>query len=363
MVRTSEYNHHNNMISLEELCMNPTAIKSILPGLILCGILAFSAQALSNLPVLKGHFPVGAVMLAILLGTATRQFIPIGTSMEPGIRFAFKRVLRLGVAGLGFSLTFNDIEAVGFRGLLLDTALITGTYFFALALRRWMDLGKDLPWLIATGTAICGASAVVAANSVLKAKDEEVAFSVATVTLFGTFSMFLFPLIAHLGGIPVPIYGAWAGSSIHEVAQVIGATMNISPKALDFATILKLTRVAFLLPVLIFLEILLIKEGQKLVSNKTSRAEHFPWFVVGFAALVIVNSVHLISPALTVQLQHLDTWLLALSMAALGLETHLGRVLSVGRSAMLAGFWLWIFVSLWGLALSVVLFGHSFHGI
>jgi len=128
-VRTSEYNHHNNMISLEELCMNPTAIKSILPGLILCGILAFSAQALSNLPVLKGHFPVGAVMLAILLGTATRQFIPIGTSMEPGIRFAFKRVLRLGVAGLGFSLTFNDIEAVGFRGLLLDTALITGTYF------------------------------------------------------------------------------------------------------------------------------------------------------------------------------------------------------------------------------------------
>ena len=350
---------------MEESRMKSSVVTSILPGLTLCGILAFSAQALSNLPVLKGHFPIGAVMVAILLGTAVRQFIPIGTSMEPGIRFAFKRILRLGVAGLGFSLTLSDIEAVGFRGLLLDTALITGTYFFALALRRWMKLGKDLPWLIATGTAICGASAVVAANSVLNAKDEEVAFSVATVTLFGTLSMFLFPIVAHMGGIPVPIYGAWAGSSIHEVAQVIGATMNISPKALDFATILKLTRVAFLLPVLIILEILLVKEGQQFVSKKKNRAEHFPWFVVGFAAIVIVNSTHFIASELTIQFQHVDTWLLALSMAALGLETHLGKVLSVGRSAIMAGFWLWVFVSLWGLTLSAAIFGHMtyFHGI
>jgi uncharacterized integral membrane protein (TIGR00698 family) len=338
--------------------MNSSAVASILPGIILCGVLAFSAQALSDIPFLKGHFPVGAVMVAILLGTAARQFIPIGASMEPGIRFAFKRVLRLGVAGLGFSLTLSDIEAVGFRGLFLDTALITGTYFFALALRRWLKMGQDLPWLIATGTAICGASAVVAANSVLKAKDEEVAFSVATVTLFGTLSMFLFPLIAHLGGIPIPIYGAWAGSSIHEVAQVIGATMNISSQALDFATILKLTRVAFLLPVLIILEILLVRKNQEIVSKNQNRVEHFPWFVVGFTMIVIVNSTHFLSPAVTVLFQHADTWLLALSMAALGLETHLGKVLSVGRTAMMAGFWLWIFVSLWGLILSAVIFGH-----
>lgn len=340
----------------------PEFFTTALPGLIFCGVLAFSAQAISNIPILKDHFPVGAVMLAILLGTAARQFIPIQGSMEPGIRFAFKRVLRLGVAGLGFSLTLDDIKEVGFRGLLLDTVLIAGTYFFALALRRWMNLGKNLPWLLATGTAICGASAVVAANSVLKARDEEVAFSVATVTLFGTLSMFLFPLLAHLAGIPIPVYGAWAGSSIHEVAQVIGATMNISPQALDFATILKLTRVAYLLPVLIILEVLLVKESHRLISGQKSRTEHFPWFVVGFSAIVLLNSLHLIAPKVIDIFQKSDTWLLAVSMAALGLETRFGTTLTVGRSAMLAGFWLWIFVSLWGLILSVILFGHPFRG-
>lgn len=337
-------------------------LPAAIPGLIFCGVLALSAQAISNFSFLKNHFPVGAVMVAILLGTAARQFIPIKASMEPGIRFAFKRVLRLGVAGLGFSLTLDDIKEVGFRGLVLDTALIAGTYVFAMALRRWMNLGKNLPWLLATGTAICGASAVVAANSVLKAKDEEVAFSVATVTLFGTLSMFLFPLMAHLSGIPIPVYGAWAGSSIHEVAQVIGATMNISPQALDFATILKLTRVAYLLPVLIIIEVLLVNESHRLISGQQNRGEHFPWFVVGFSAIVLLNSSHLLAPKVTDYLQKTDTWLLAVSMAALGLETRLRTVLSVGRSAIMAGFWLWIFVSLWGLALSVILFGHPFQG-
>lgn len=329
----------------------------------LCGILALSAQEISEAHFLKGHFPVGAVMLAIILGTMFRQFVPVSSRMEPGIRFAFRKILRIGVAGLGFSLTFTDIREVGFRGILLDTALIAGTYLFAVALGKWLQLGESLPWLLATGTAICGASAVVAANSVLKAKDEEVAFSVATVTLFGTMSMFLFPIIARFAGIPVPIYGAWAGSSIHEVAQVIGATMNISPEALDFATILKLTRVAFLLPVLILLEILLIKKGAQVISGKglSRRKEHFPWFVVGFGSIVVLNSLHIFPDTLLSLLQKGDTWLLAVSMAALGLETHLGRILTVGPSAVKAGFWLWIFVSVWGFVLSLALFGHSFH--
>lgn len=336
---------------------------SILPGLMLCGILALSAQLVSESSLLKGHFPVGAVMLAIILGTGFRHFIPISPRMEPGIRFAFRRILRIGVAGLGFGLTYADIREVGFRGILLDTILIAGTYLFSVALRKWLRLGENLPWLLATGTAICGASAVVAANSVLKAKEEEVAFSVATVTLFGTLSMFLYPVIARFLGIPIPIYGAWAGSSIHEVAQVIGATMNISPQALDFATILKLTRVAFLLPVLVMLEILLLRHGTEAISRTglSNRKEHFPWFVVGFGAIVVLNSLRLFPSTLLAVLQKGDTWLLAVSMAALGLETHLGRILTVGPSAVKAGFWLWIFVSVWGFVLSLALFGHSFH--
>ncbi|MHB1285999.1 MAG: YeiH family protein [Leptospirales bacterium] len=335
----------------------------LLPGLILCGLLAFSAQWMTEARFFRNHFPVGAVMLAIILGTLFRHFLPVSPRMEPGIRFAFKKILRVGVAGLGFGLTVTDISAVGIRGVLLDSALIAGTYLFSIGLRKWLQLGENLPLLLATGTAICGASAVIAANTVLKAKEEEVAFSVATVTLFGTLSMFLYPFIARFVGIPIPIYGAWAGSSIHEVAQVIGATMNISPQALDFATILKLTRVAFLLPVLILLELFLFKQGTDVLSRPglSTRKEHFPWFVVGFVVIVVLNSLHMFTPSMLTLLQRGDTWLLAVSMAALGLETHLGRILSVGPSAVKAGFWLWIFVSLWGLILSYTLFSHSVH--
>ncbi|MHB8542932.1 MAG: YeiH family protein [Leptospirales bacterium] len=343
----------------------PSSVSAIVPGLLLCGILALSAQEISETHLLKGHFPVGAVMLAIILGTMVRQFAPVSSRMEPGIRFAFRKILRIGVAGLGFGLTFADFREIGVMGVFLDTSLIAGTYLFAIALKKWLQMEENLTWLLATGTAICGASAVVAANTVLKAREEEVAFSVATVTLFGTISMFLYPIIARFAGIPIPIYGAWAGSSIHEVAQVIGSTMNISPQALAFATIVKLTRVAFLLPVLILLELFLLNKGAELIAGKGSsrRNEHFPWFVVGFGAVVVLNSLHLFSPALLNLLQKGDTWLLAVSMAALGLETHLGRMANVGPSAVKAGFWLWIFVSIWGLILSLALFGHSFHPV
>jgi uncharacterized integral membrane protein (TIGR00698 family) len=329
--------------------------RHILPGLVLTSAIALAAKLISSIDFLKAHLPLGPVMLAILLGIAVRNLVPVHGIFEGGIRFSFRQVLRLGVAGLGFALTFGEIVSVGVKGFLLDTLVILGTYLFARLLVRPLGLSQEISWLLATGTAICGASAVAAANSVVKAKDEEVAFAVKNVTFFGTLSMFLFPAIEHWMGFPFSVYGAWAGSSIHEVAQVIGATVNVSPSALALGTILKLTRVVFLLPVIILLEFLILKGRRE--KGSSSRSEHFPWFVVAFAIVVGINSMHLISQSVTSFLNNVDSILLAVAMAGLGLETRLSKVFHVGVAPVKAGVALWIFVSVLGLILSWAFYG------
>ncbi len=335
--------------------------RHVFPGLLLTGAIALVAKLVSSIPFLKAHLPLGPVMLAILFGIAVRNLIPVHGALEGGIRFSFRQVLRLGVAGLGFSLTVGEIVSVGAKGFLLDTLVIVGTYLFARLLIRPFGISEDISWLLATGTAICGASAVAAANSVVKAKDEEVAFAVTTVTFFGTLSMFLFPAIEHWLGFPLSVYGAWAGSSIHEVAQVIGATVNVSSSSLAFATILKLTRVVFLLPVIILLEFWILGGKSKGVHHQTSRREHFPWFVVAFGIIVGINSLHVLSSGVTSVLNDADSLLLAVAMAGLGLETRLSKVFHVGVGPVKAGVALWVFISVFGFALSWLFYGpHSF---
>lgn len=334
-------------------------MKTLFPGILLSGMIAIAADKMSELPELRNHLPMGPIMIAILLGMLLRNLLPIHGRFDAGIHFSVRRLLRIGVAGLGFGLGVNDLIHVGTRGFVLDCLLITGTYLFALGVGKALGLGQKLPILLATGTAICGASAVAAVNSVLKAKDGEVAFSVASVTLFGTLSMISFPVIAHTVGMPIPVYGAWAGSSIHEVAQVIGATMNVSPQALKFATILKLTRVSFLLPILVLLEVKLLhlfrREEERPVESSTRK--HVPWFIVGFVGIVILNSMNFLNPDAVRLFQRLDTWCLAISMGALGLMTPLEKLKAFGPRGLQAGLWLWLFVSVWGLLLSFVLFG------
>lgn len=337
-------------------------MRTLLPGLLLSGGIAGAAYELSERPWLRTHFPMGPIMIAILAGMAVRILVPLHERFDAGIHFSVRRLLRIGVAGLGLGLGVQDLIQVGTKGLALDALLIAGTYLFAVGVGKALNLGPKLPMLLATGTAICGASAVAAANSVLKARDEEVAFSVASVTLFGTLSMLSFPLIARTIGIPIPVYGAWAGSSIHEVAQVIGATMNVSPQALKFATILKLTRISFLLPILVVLEIALLRlirseEGE--AAGRPSR-KPFPWFIVGFIGIVLLNSTDLIPQGALRLLRHIDGWCLAISMGALGLMTNFGKLKSFGTRGLQAGFWLWLFVSAWGLLLSAAFFGHPF---
>ncbi len=333
-----------------------THLPSFLPGLILSLGLAGLSYAVSLLErSLTGVLLVGPILLAILLGVLGRNLFRLPEVLDPGIRFSFRPLLRLGVIGLGFDFSAHEILSVGPRGFLLDLSVILAVYGASFWIGRKKKLPDTLSLLLGTGTAICGASAIVAVNSVVKGRDEEVAFSVATVTLFGTLSMFLFPLADRFLHLPAVVYGAWAGSSIHEVGQVIGATLPYSHESLELGTVLKLTRIAFLLPVILILEGILLSQSRG-TPKKGDRARHFPWFVVGFGGVVAMNVFVPIPPALLETLQEIDAAVLTVAMAAMGLETRLSRLVRFGLKPVGLGLLLWIFVSVMGLILSIFLY-------
>ena len=335
-------------------------MRPLLPGLLLSVLLAVLATVTSReIAKVTGIAIAGPILLAILFGIAVRNVRPLPHSLDPGISFSFRTLLRLGIVGLGFDFSARELVGIGLRGLILDLAIIVSVYLVALWFGRLRGLPDNLSLLLGTGTAICGASAIVAANGVIRGKDEEVAYSVATVTLFGTLSMFLYPVVRRLLHLPPDVYGAWSGSSIHEIGQVVGATLPYSKEALELGTMLKLTRVALLLPVVLLLEAYVLARARAKNPDQGRGKRHFPWFVGAFAGVVLLNFLLPLPPKILQLLQEGDAAILAVAMAAMGLETHLSRIFRFGVRPLASGIFLWIFVSLAGLGLSLLLYGHG----
>ena len=309
---------------------------SILPGLLLTAAvvaLAFLLRENRWLAVLS------PLILAILIGVAVRNTVGVPAAALPGMQFALRRLLRLGIVALGLQLTLGQVLQVGAYGLATIVIGLASTYAFTVAAGRWLGVEPGLSRLIATGTAICGASAVLAANAVKPQKDEDIAYAVAAVTIFGTLAMVLFPM---LGASLAPRdYGLWTGASIHEVAQVVAAGAQGGAEAAAFATIAKLTRVALLAPM-----ILLMAAG----GGGAGRAP-FPWFVLGFLAMVALASSGLVPHEMTKASVPLTQALLAAGLAAMGLQTDLGQMKAKGLRPLLLGALASIFIAAITLAL------------
>lgn len=309
---------------------------SILPGLLLTAAvvaLAFLLRENRWLAVLS------PLILAILIGVVVRNTVGVPAAALPGMQFALRRLLRLGIVALGLQLTLGQVMQVGAYGLATIVIGLASTYAFTLAAGRWLGVEPGLSRLIATGTAVCGASAVLAANAVKPQKDEDVAYAVAGVTMFGTLAMVLFPMLG--GGLAPRDYGLWTGASIHEVAQVVAASAQGGAEAAAFATIAKLTRVALLAPM-----ILLMAAG----SGGVGRAP-FPWFVLGFLAMVALASSGLVPHEITQASVPLTQALLAAGLAAMGLQTDLGQMKAKGLRPLLLGALASIFIAAITLAL------------
>jgi uncharacterized integral membrane protein (TIGR00698 family) len=317
------------------------AATEVLPGLALTAAIAASTFVLRQAPGLAAFSPL---ILSIVIGTVLRNVAGVPASAKPGVHFALRRVLRLGIILLGLQLTFEQVVTVGARGLLVILATLVTSFAFTTLAGRVFGVDRKLTELIAAGTAICGASAVIATNTVTNAADEDVAYAVACVTIFGSAAMLLYPLMPGLLHLVPHAFGLWTGASIHEIAQVVAAAYQDGNAAGDFATIAKLSRVIMLAPLVMVLGVLTHRRAE---DTGHGRRLPVPWFVFGFIALILLNSAVPLGERLKADISLLTSFLLSMALAAMGLETQIAKlcargwrpfVLALAAALFIAGF-------------------------
>lgn len=311
-------------------------VAQIIPGAAFMVAIAAVAFALHQLPVVGAFSPM---ILAILISTSYHNVIGTPAWAKPGIKFCLRRILRLGVALLGLQLTIAQIIEVGGHGVEIILATMTATFLFTTWLGSALKVDRKLAQLIAGGTSVCGASAVIATNAVTRASDEDVSYAIACVTVFGSIAMFLYPLLPTILNLDAHAFGLWAGSSIHEIAQVVAAAFQDGQEAGKFGTIAKLSRVLMLAPMILILSFIAARKARHVPGAEQRKAEQppLPWFVGGFLALVIFNSVVDIPDHVRPQISSTTTFLLTAALAAMGMETDLRKLKAKGlRPAALA---------------------------
>jgi len=276
------------------------------------------------------------MILAILLGMAFHNFVGTPKRAVPGVKFAMRHLLRLGVALLGLQLTTQQLAEVGATGIAIIAATLAATFVLTKWLGRRLGVEEKLAALIAAGTSICGASAVVAVNTVTEAHDEDVAYAVACVTIFGTVAMFVYPLLPGLLHLAPRGFGLWTGASIHEVAQVVAAAFQDGKEAGAFGTIAKLARVGMLAPVVLTLAVFAPAQPQHGHPQHSHRKKvGVPGFVIGFVALVLFNSAVALPQSWHRDTALVTTILLSVALAALGLETDMRKLAGKGVRPLL----------------------------
>jgi uncharacterized integral membrane protein (TIGR00698 family) len=291
------------------------------------------------------------MILSILIGIVLHNSIGTPRLAKPGVTFCVRRVLRFAIILLGLQLTAEQVVEVGAAGIAIIAATLIATFFFTTWLGRIIGVDRKLSQLIAAGTSICGASAVIATNTVTNAHDEDVAYAVACVTVFGSIAMFVYPLLPGLLHLDAHAYGLWAGASIHEIAQVMAAAYQDGQRAGDAAAIAKLSRVAMLAPVVIVLGVLAARRTHSGDRTGPSAKAPMPWFVLGFIALVGLNSLVAIPANAKAMIVLLTTFLMSMALAAMGLETDVAKLRAKGIRPLLLGLAAFLFVATFSLSL------------
>lgn len=299
-------------------------LRGLLPGLVPVALVALSASWLSE------HYGAPVMLFALLLGMAI-NFLSTDERCRAGIDFASRTVLRAGVALLGMRITFEQIGSLGLGTFALTVTAVIATIAVGWLLSRAARLDAEFGYLTGGSVAICGASAALAIAAILPqgpAQQRATIVTVVGVTALSTVAMILYPLVAQLAGLDTHATGVFLGATIHDVAQVVGAGYSVSDHAGDTATVVKLLRVALLLPVVVVLALLVRRQG--IATDGATRPPLLPAFLVAFAALVAINSWGVLPAVVTEALQGAARWCLVLAISALGMKTLLGDLMRVG---------------------------------
>ncbi|EDM23613.1 YeiH family protein [Caminibacter mediatlanticus] len=307
-------------------------------GILFIALFALAANQIANIKFIKS-LRLSPLIIGILIGmiyaNTLRNHLP--KEWVPGIIFSTKQLLRFAIILYGFRITFQNIAAVGIAGIIASTLMVTLTFIIGYIVgTKVLKLDRDTTILTSAGSSICGAAAVLATEPVVKAEAYKSAIAVATVVLFGSIAMFLYPFLYKAGFIHLSpkSEGIYIGSTIHEVAHVVAAASAISPDVAKDAVIVKMIRVMIIAPFLIILGIFLAMKS----NSKTKTKVTIPWFAVLFILVAGFNSFNLLSENIVQTINTIDTFLLTMAMTALGMETNINKFKGVGMKPIyLAG--------------------------
>ncbi|HEY0382989.1 MAG TPA: putative sulfate exporter family transporter [Candidatus Elarobacter sp.] len=317
----------------------------MLPGVLL-------AASVAAVAVLCARFAplIGAPVFAIVLGVAVRAVVPLPAQCKPGVAFCARTVLQTAIVVSGLGLSLAVVARTGLGTLPVTLGTIAVALILAPLLGRALRIGGALRVLIGVGTAICGASAIAAVSSVIEPDEAEIALAIATVFFYNVVAVIVFPPIGHALAMSQDAFGLWAGTAINDTSSVVAAGYAYGRDAGDHATIVKLTRATLILPIVAAIALWRARE-------KRGEGKHVPWrrivpwFILWFLLAALVNSTGVIPAAWHDAIAMLAIFLISVALAAIGLQTELGRLLHAGPRPLALGFLLWIAVAVSSLAI------------
>lgn len=283
-------------------------------------------KAISFSPMIVG------IILGMIYANSLRNNLP--DTWVPGIAFCSKRILRIGIILYGFRLTFQDVTAVGLSAIIIDALVVTLTILLGLFIGKLLRMDRSIALLTSCGSAICGAAAVLGCEGAIHAKPYKTAVAVSTVVIFGTLSMFIYPILYRAGifSLPVNEMGIFTGGTVHEVAHVVGAGNAMGQEIAGIAIIVKMIRVMMLVPVLLVIAFFVARSVRQRAEGGLSGKSKItiPWFAVMFLVVIGLNSLSLLPEAVVSSINTLDTFLLTMAMTALGAETSIDKFKKTG---------------------------------
>ncbi|MBZ9568574.1 MULTISPECIES: YeiH family protein [Modicisalibacter] len=329
-------------------------------GLLLCAGLTFGGFLLAHAPGIADS-GISPLVFSLLLGLVIGNLPFIGRlpQARPGLQFATRWLLRSGIVLFGLSLTLQQVLGLGPKVILLDTLVITTVLLVGYWVgTRLLGLDRETALLTSAGSAICGAAAVLATETTIRSKPAATSMAVATVVLFGSLAMLVYPLLYPLTGMDEGLFGIYIGATVHEVAQVVAAGDAVGPQALANAVIVKLVRVMLLVPFLLVVGQWWIRSRAADDTTEVVRGGLvIPWFAFGFLAVVIFNSFIALPAPLHEGLVVIGQIALAMAMAALGFETRLERLKALGIKPFLLALCLFAMLIGGGMLVTPLLMG------
>ncbi|MDE6176532.1 MAG: YeiH family protein [Paramuribaculum sp.] len=328
----------------------------MLHGILLIALFACAAFYIGEAQFLK-EISFSPMIIGIILGmlyaNSLRNNLP--DTWVPGIQFCSKKILRLGIILYGFRLTFQDIVNVGVSGIVVDAIIVATTILGGVWIGRLLKMDRDTALLTSVGSGICGAAAVLGAESTIRTQPYKTAVAVATVVIFGTISMFFYPIAYRSGWLDLTPQemGIYTGSTLHEVAHAVGAGNAMGTEVSNVAIIVKMIRVMLLVPVLLVLGFWVARRNSSEAGASTEKGKvSIPWFAIGFLAVIGFNSLNLLPAIFVDAINYVDTFLLTMAMAALGAETSIDKFKKAGAKPFVLAFCLDVWLIIGGYILS-----------